>query len=207
MKLSKTTWTVIIIIAVIIIVIALIVYKFRCDIFSGLSSCVQDPNKTNTPVPAGSPSPTWVSETFPLNIGMYGAKIKALQTALNITADGKFGPQTKGAVIAKGYTVPLSESDYNKIVIPSSGGGNNTGKKTLDDYIGTYINTGNTINTTVRYIADSSVFKTYGKNANVGRLGTALPNGYHEMFDVAGDDSTHGLKLADSQLKVILNIK
>ena len=97
----------------------LLIYVFRCKLFN-LKSCVQDPNKTNTPVPSGSPTPKWVAESFRLNIGMFGPKIKALQTALGIAADGKFGSQTSGAITGAGYTVPLSQADYNAIVSPQS---------------------------------------------------------------------------------------
>lgn len=113
------------VIAVIAIVAAIIIYLFRCDIFKNLNSCVQDPNKNNTPVPPGSPTTKWVPEQFPLNLGMFGPKIKALQQALEfaeVDQDGKFGNiKTKPAVIAKGYSVPLSEADYNKIIGASTG--------------------------------------------------------------------------------------
>ena len=35
-----------------------------------------------------------------LSVGDKGAKVKALQTKLGITADGDFGPKTKAAVVA-----------------------------------------------------------------------------------------------------------
>lgn len=73
------------------------------------------PNKTE-PTPQGAPASTWVAEVFPLNIGMYGIKTKVLQQVLGITSDGRFGNETKGAVIAKGFSVPLTEVDYNKIL-------------------------------------------------------------------------------------------
>lgn len=120
MALSKKSLIWIFVVAVILIVIAIIIYVFRCDIFKNLSSCVADPNDTNTPIPPGSPSTKWVAESAPYNIGMFGPKIKALQTVLGINADGKFGSQTSGALASKGYTVPLSSQDYNSII--SSGG-------------------------------------------------------------------------------------
>lgn len=84
---------------------------------------VPDPNKSNTPVPDGSPTPKWIPEVFKLDVGMYGKKIKALQKKLGIADDGKFGNQTKASVIAAGKTVPLSEPDYNAIVNPAASGG------------------------------------------------------------------------------------
>lgn len=117
------------VIAVIIVVAAIVIYLFRCDIFKNLGSCVEDPNDTNQPIPTGSPTPKWVAETPPYNIGQFGPKIKALQKALGFSVadqDGKFGPQTASAVIAKGKPVPLPESDYQAIVNPAaSGGGTN----------------------------------------------------------------------------------
>lgn len=121
MALSKKSLIWIFVVAVILIVIAIILYVFRCDIFKNLSSCVADPNDTNTPVPSGSPSTKWVPESAPYNIGMYGTKIKALQAALGISADGKFGNQTANAITSKGYNLPLSAQDYNTIIATSGG--------------------------------------------------------------------------------------
>lgn len=112
MALSKKTLKIIFIAAIVIVVVAIILYVFRCEIFS-LSSCVEDPNKSNTPLPAGATGTQWAKESFPLNVGMYGSNIKALQSALGITADGKFGQQTQSAILSKGKSVPLSEADYN----------------------------------------------------------------------------------------------
>lgn len=113
-------------IAVAAIVIGILIYIFRCDIFKNLSSCVEDPNESNTPVPPGSPTPKWVPEVPPYNIGMFGPKIKALQKALGFSTadqDGKLGPQTASAITAKGKSMPLSETDYNAIVNPAATGG------------------------------------------------------------------------------------
>lgn len=103
------------IIILLVIAVAIIIYAFRCKLFK-VGCGVEDPNKSNTPVPTGSPTTTWVVESFPLNVGMYGAMIKSLQEALGIEADGKFGTQTKSSVQGKGYTVPLSKVNYDKIV-------------------------------------------------------------------------------------------
>lgn len=124
MALSKKSLTWIFIVAVIVIVGGIAIYIFRCSIFKNLSSCVPDPNLSNTPVPQGSPTPKWIPETDPYNVGMYGPKIKALQAAMGFTGtdlDGKFGNDTKNAITGKGYAVPLSQSDYNTIVNTSGG--------------------------------------------------------------------------------------
>lgn len=76
--------------------------------------------KPTTPAPSTAPR-GWIPESFPLNVGMYGIKIKLLQQKLGIKDDGEFGDvQTKPAIIKAGYSVPLSEADYNKIVPPAS---------------------------------------------------------------------------------------
>lgn len=120
MAFQRKTLIRLLVIAVIAIVAAIIIYLFRCDIFRNLNSCVEDPNEDGTPVPPGSGSTKWVAETPPYNVGMFGPKIKALQAAMGITADGRFGQQTRGTIVSKGYNVPLSEADYNTLV--SSGG-------------------------------------------------------------------------------------
>lgn len=126
MAFTKRKGIIIFIVVAVVIIAAVLVYVFRCKLFPALGSCVQDPNKNNTPIPPGSPTPKWVPEKPPYNVGMFGPKIKALQTALGISADGQFGQQTKAAVIAKGKVVPLSEVDYNILVNPNaSGGGSN----------------------------------------------------------------------------------
>lgn len=82
-------------------------------------------------------------------------------------------------------------------------------KKTIDDYIGTTINTGNVANVVVRYISDGGIFKTYDKNSNIGRLGGSLTGieGYHTLFDVQGNTNVNGLTISDEYLKLILKIK
>lgn len=136
MAFQRKTLIWIFVIAIGIVAAAIVIYLFRCDIWSNLGTCVEDPNDSNTPVPPGSPTQKWVPETFPLNIGMFGPKIKSLQKALGFQntnknapnyQDGRFGSvETRPAVIAKGYAVPLSLSDYNAIVNPAaSGGGTN----------------------------------------------------------------------------------
>lgn len=166
--------------------------------------------KPNEPVPSGTPGGNWKPEVPPYNIGMYGSKIKALQKVLKIIEDGKFGNQTKSAIIAKGYTVPLSEADYNKIVgtiatttttTTTTGGG-----KTIDDYKGQSV-VAKYDNTPVRYIYDDKLFKTFKAGEWIGHLGDSLPGRYHRLLDVSGDTSWFKVKIQDSLLETIFNIK
>lgn len=127
---TKKVITIVFVVTIIAIGIAAVVYIFRCQLFKNWGSCVEDPNKTNTPTPPGSPSTKWVDEVPPYNLGMWGPKIKALQAALGFAGtdlDGKLGTDTKAAIIAKGYAVPLTEVDYNKIIGASTGTDPGTG--------------------------------------------------------------------------------
>lgn len=113
MKLSRKTYTIIFIAVAVIIALAVILYFVFRD------PPIEDPNKTNTPVPAGSPTNKWVAESFPLTLSMYGSKIKVLQAALGFTGkalDGYLGTDTQSAILTKGYSLPLSQSDYNTII-------------------------------------------------------------------------------------------
>lgn len=77
--------------------------------------------KPRTNLPAAN-----VSDAFPLRLHAKGDKVRLLQQALIRTygagilkkfgADGDFGSELQAALRSKGYGVPLSESDYNKIV-------------------------------------------------------------------------------------------
>lgn len=187
-----------ILIVVIIVVIAAIIYYF----------VTKDPKveKPKENVPAGSGSTSWVDESFPLNVGMFGEKIKALQIALGISTDGKFGNQTKGSIEAKGYTVPLSESDYKKIIAnPTASSQTGGSGKTIDDFKGKWIKA-KYDNTIVRYI-DGQIFKTYSAGQDIGRIGDTTAIGpYHKLIDVAGDDSILGLKIHNSYLNQILGL-
>lgn len=163
MALSKNTRIIIFIIIAVIVIAAVLIYVFRCKLFPSLSSCVPDPNKNNTPVPPGSPTTQWIPEKFPLDLGMYGTKIRALQIALGFTGndvDGKFGNiKTKPAVIALGYSVPLSESDYNKII---------AGKDTSNPIGQTAYASHNGV--AVYKISDSSIYKTAAKDEYIGKI-------------------------------------
>lgn len=139
-----------------IIILAIILYfVFR--------NPVEDPNKTNTPVPPNSPTPKWVKESFPLNVGMYGPKIKAMQAVLgNITVDGKLGPQTKGAIESAGYSLPLSEPDYNKIF-----GGTVIGKTAYASSDGVSV-----------YDVNFKIYKTAAKDEWIGKISGTNGNWY-----------------------------
>jgi len=63
------------------------------------------------------------NESFPMKKGMRGSKVATLQKALrdkfgavNVVADGSFGEKTLQGVVNAGYTVPLTEQDYNRIL-------------------------------------------------------------------------------------------
>lgn len=58
----------------------------------------------------------WIPEAFPLIRGMKGKKIEALQKELKIPMDEHLGLQTEDHIIRLGYSLPLSEEDYKKIV-------------------------------------------------------------------------------------------
>lgn len=87
-------------------------------------------NKTSFQTPANPkprtslPSPG-ISDAFPLRFGSKGDKVRSVQQALITTygagilkkygADGHFGGELNTALRRKGYGIPLSESEYNKI--------------------------------------------------------------------------------------------
>lgn len=173
---SKKTYTIIFIAVAIIVVVAVLLYVFRCKLFN-LNSCVKDPNKEKEPVPHGSPTTTWIPEIFPLNLGMFGPKIKALQKKLVLPkygADGKFGNETKDALIAKGSPVPLPEPDYNTlmgIVIPSEQIGKNVYAKWNDVKV---------------FNSDFSVYKITKKDEYVGTI-TGINKNYPAFYNLSAD--------------------
>lgn len=129
----KKKAVIIIIVVVIIILIGVAIYLF----VKGGKNGNKDTNKdTDTgggddttpgfpPAPAPSPAPgsansfasaACTKDAFPLGRGAKNQCVIALQTALGITADGNFGPMTESAVRAKGYVVPLTNADFDKII-------------------------------------------------------------------------------------------
>ena len=148
---------------IIIVVVIIIIIAVAWYFISGAGS-VKNPNKTNTPLPAGTPASQskWIPEAFPLNIGMYGTKIKALQSALGITADGKFGTQTSGAITSAAYTIPLSQTDYNAIVSP--GTNTNTGTSAIGKFA--YA----AADGTTLYNPNYSVNRTFSADEFVGKV-------------------------------------
>jgi len=85
----------------------------------------EDPKNITTTPPAGC---QWTSDnTFPLKKCMSGNKVAALQTALGILADKKFGNDTLGAVQNKfGGRSEVTQAEYNALINPpATGGGSN----------------------------------------------------------------------------------
>lgn len=72
---------------------------------------------TGTPPKNSGTGFQWKDEEFPLEKGMIGLKIKALQQVLGIDADSKFWTQTEGAVmkVLNGKKT-VSVTDYEKLV-------------------------------------------------------------------------------------------
>lgn len=186
-------------------------------------------NKPTEAVPSGSPTSTWITEAFPLNMGMYGSRIKLLQQKVGIGADGKFGKQTTTALIAKGYTVPLSEADYNTIIgtstsstgtsTSSTGADNNQGgvntpildgdwnpkKAEIDTYIGTQLKSNG--NMTAYFASDKKPFREYLDGQNIGILGKSYSNLGRMIENAIGDTSWFGVYLKDADVEKILGIK
>ena len=50
---------------------------------------------------------------FPLKVGSRGAEVEELQTALGVTVDGIFGPQTRDAAKAKFGTDVVDQATFN----------------------------------------------------------------------------------------------
>lgn len=85
-----------------------------------------NPSTTGEPSPAGTSG--WVSDsTFPIKKGSWGPKVAALQTAIGVGSDGKFGSDTEKNLIAKTGKAEVSNaSDYDKIINPpTTAGGSN----------------------------------------------------------------------------------
>ena len=134
-----------------------------------------------------------VTESFPLKKGMSGPKTKALQIAIrdkfgfmNVVADGAFGPKTLEAVVNAGYTVPLDQTNYNRILdgvkvvksVTLSGG--TKGVKTGD----TVYAKANGVAAYTKPVAETSYMKTNFKIYDkVGvYLGTSSVNGWSKVY-------------------------
>lgn len=66
-------------------------------------------------VPGAAPA-TWKAESFPLRKGMKGAKVKALQQKLGVTADGAFGNNTETALLQQHGISTITQAQYQTIV-------------------------------------------------------------------------------------------
>lgn len=185
MALTKKGWTWIFAL-IVFVVIGIILYVYRDKIFKK-KGAICDPNrpgydltgnlndKCNVKIPTTPPSSggSWIPESFPLKQKMYGIKIKVLQQALGINDDGEFGPKTETAVTDAGYSVPLSEVDYNAIIKPGIGSdayANADGVKV--------------------YNKDGSIFATKSKDAWVGKVTGrkgAYTDKWIQAYIVSGD--------------------
>lgn len=58
---------------------------------------------------------TWKAESFPLQKGMKGAKVKAIQQKLGITADGAFGNNTELSLLQQHGISRVSQAQYQSI--------------------------------------------------------------------------------------------
>lgn len=75
----------------------------------------------NQPTSSSTPSSSSLGDSFPLVKGSRGNNVKTLQRALGITlVDGILGNNTETHIHIAGYNLPLSESDFNKIVAGST---------------------------------------------------------------------------------------
>ena len=53
--------------------------------------------------------------TFPYKKGCQNSAISEVQDCLGLTTDGKFGPKTEDALVAKGYGKEITQDVYNKV--------------------------------------------------------------------------------------------
>ena len=81
--------------------------------------------KTNSCVPLvvpSDPKSKWKDcPDFPLTKGCKGEKVKKIQDCLGISSDGKFGSGTEKAISDKGYSTPVTQEIYDKIMANCGG--------------------------------------------------------------------------------------
>lgn len=162
----------------------------------------QDPKTILDTPPVGC---TWISDdTFPLKRCMSGNKVKALQTALGISADGKFGTDTESAVNVKFKKNDVTEPEYNNLINPpappATGGTNFTKLKTN---LGTYTNFSGGVQKAKAGKNKNYVFYFYATNGRffMSEYGTPISNaivkgtyteGADKMFVDGGDTYNEG---------------
>jgi hypothetical protein len=79
------------------------------------------PVVTTTTTGGPNPGPYKPCTSFPYEKFCKSDKISDVQACLGLKADGKLGPGTEKALKAKGYSVPLTQSDYDKIMANCKG--------------------------------------------------------------------------------------
>lgn len=135
---------------------------------------LSDKCKKATPPSSTEVSPSgsqWKPESFPLQKGMWGDKIKIMQQKLNIDADGKFGNVTERAVQDKlNGKSEVSIEDYAKLVPATTGTTQiDIGKVAYANQDGVKV-----------FNLDFTLYKTAKKDEWVGKI-TSIDGGYYNM--------------------------
>lgn len=79
---------------------------------SGAAYVPEPPAAATIPV---ATAVTWKAESFPLRKGMKGAKVKAMQQKLGISADGAFGDNTESALLQQYGISTVNQAQYQTI--------------------------------------------------------------------------------------------
>lgn len=188
MALTRKGWIWIFVI-IVFVVIGIIIYVYRDKIFGGGGR--KPIKKPTTPIPSGSNTSDWIKESFPLTRWMYGNHIKNIQSALGgLTVDGELGPKTEAAIVAAGYTMPLSQSDYNTIT--------GTTPVSSDLYVGknAYARTNGV--KVYNNDANYSIYKTAKKDEWIGLVTDIDPDDDHYYLIASGIRS---VKISDVYLQ------